>query len=141
MIKTEKGGTNVSQKFTIKGKIFTDLGQGAGFTSIPWVREEFIKRVGVDPYPGTLNIKVEDEETLQLVACLRGLSGITIPPGQEGFCSAKCFKVTLEGISGAVVFPEVAEYPLEKFEMIFPVNIKETLGVQDGDILTVEVQT
>ena len=128
------------QVLVIEGKIFRDLGQGAGFTSIPWVREEFINRVGVDPYPGTLNIKLEGDEILQKIAQLRSKPGIVIPPGQAGFCSAKCFRVTAEGISGAVVFPEVNEYPLEKFEMIFPVNIKETLGVKDGDVLKVTIE-
>jgi CTP-dependent riboflavin kinase len=124
----------------VKGKIFTDLGEGASFTRLPWVREEFIKRVGIDPYPGTLNIWLEDDEILQQVTCLKNLPGIIIPPGQEGFCSAKCFKVTAGGIPGAVVFPAVPGYPLEKFEMIFPVNMKETLGIQDGDLLTVEIE-
>lgn len=130
------------QVLVIEGKIFQDLGQGAGFTCIPWVREEFKNRVGVVPYPGTLNIKLEDEETLQKIAQLKDKPGIIIPPSHAGFCSAKCFRVTVEGISGAVVFPEVNEYPLEKFEMIFPVHMKETLGVKDGDILkvTIEIQ-
>ncbi len=127
------------QTIIIKGKIFSDLGEGVDFTRLPWVRKEFIQRVGVDPYPGTLNIRLEDAETRQLVTGLKGLPGIIIPPGQEGFCSAKCFKVTVQDIPGAVVFPAVAAYPGDKFEMVFPVHIKETLGVQDGDMLEVAV--
>ncbi|MDD3853778.1 MAG: CTP-dependent riboflavin kinase [Syntrophomonadaceae bacterium] len=129
------------QVLFIEGKLVQGLGQGADFTAIPWVREEFKKRLGVDPYPGTLNIKLEDAEILQRIAQLKDKPGIIIPPSQAGFCSAKCFKVTVEGISGAVVFPEVNEYPLEKFEMIFPVHMKETLGLKDGDTLKVTVET
>ncbi len=128
-----------SKTIIVKGKIFSDLGEGADFTRLPWVRQEFIRRVGVDPYPGTLNIRLEDAETRLLVAGLKGLPGITIPPGQEGFCSAKCFKITVQGIPGAVVFPAVPTYPGDKFEMIFPVHMKETLGVKDGDVLGVAV--
>ncbi|MEG3071507.1 MAG: hypothetical protein RQM92_12360 [Candidatus Syntrophopropionicum ammoniitolerans] len=39
------------QTIIIKGKIFSDLGEGVDFTRLPWVRKEFIQRVGVDPYP------------------------------------------------------------------------------------------
>jgi len=39
---------------------------------------------------------------------------------------------------GAVLFPEVENYPDDKIEIVAPLRLKEHLGVGDGDQLTWE---
>ena len=39
---------------------------------------------------------------------------------------------------GAVLFPEVKDYPKDKIEIVAPMRLKDHLGVRDGDALTLE---
>jgi riboflavin kinase len=39
---------------------------------------------------------------------------------------------------GAVLLPEVEDYPRDKIEVVAPVRLKEALGVKDGDPLILE---
>ncbi len=41
-------------------------------------------------------------------------------------------------VKGAVLVPEVANYPKDKIEVVAPVRLKDHFGVKDGDQLTVE---
>jgi CTP-dependent riboflavin kinase len=43
-----------------------------------------------------------------------------------------------EALKGAVLLPEVANYPKDKIEVIAAVRVKDRLGVRDGDPLTLE---
>jgi isopentenyl-diphosphate delta-isomerase len=68
------------------------------------------------------------------------MEGIEIVPEEKGFCKARCYPVVVaEKIEGAVVVPEVSGYPDSKMEIIAPCNIRETLGVTDGDMVKVGI--
>ncbi|MBI1987604.1 MAG: CTP-dependent riboflavin kinase [Nitrospinae bacterium] len=122
---------------SLKGVIVSGLGEGRFFTELPWAKGQFIGKVGIDPYPGTLNLRLDSAEVLKRWRELRNQPGITIVPPETGFCNGKCFKVLIQGkLSGAIVFPEVAGYPVDKLEVVAPHNLKEALEVQDGDEIT-----
>ena len=123
----------------IRGVIYSDLGRAASFTQLDWVREEFKGKLGIDPYPGTLNLMVNEPGLLKELRKIRKSPGIETTP-QEGFCTAKAFQVLIEGkVRGAIIIPLVPDYPLEKLEIIAPVKIKEALGVKDGQTINLTV--
>jgi riboflavin kinase, archaea type len=86
----------------------------------------------------------EDARTWEAVQ--KNFPGIALAPADSGFCSAWLYRVEVEGpsnsargkASGAVLLPNVTGYPKDKIEIIAPVRLKSTLGVQDGDQLTLE---
>ena len=130
----------MSQK--IKGKIFSGLGNGTFFTQLDWVEQQCLDKLGFTPFPGTLNLKIEED--LEVVEKLRELEGIALVPPTAEFCQAKCLPITVGVIRAAIVIPEAEYYtneihPQDVLEIVAPVNIKETLSVQDGDELTLEV--
>ena len=104
------------------------------------MKRQFIEKLAIDPYPGTLNLKIVDPESLQSFKELKATNGIEIKPEDPSFCSAKCYPVLINGqIRGAIVFPLVEGYPENKMELIASQNIKETISVKAGDDLEVEV--
>lgn len=128
------------REMEVKGVIYSDLGRAASFTEIDWVKRQLKEKVGVEPYPGTLNILADDAQSLGNLKILRDSPGIEIIPEVENFCTAYCYKVLVEGrISGAIIIPHVSDYPLAKLEIVAPVSIKETLGVKDGDSISVKI--
>lgn len=104
------------------------------------MKRQFIEKLFIDPYPGTLNLEILDSESLQSFKALKSKKGIEITPEDPSFCSARCYPVLIDGrLKAAIVFPLVDGYPENKMELIAPQNIKEALSVKAGDDLEVEI--
>jgi riboflavin kinase len=129
-----------NNRVKIRGRIVDGLRVGVNFTQIPWVRKQFISKLSIDPYPGTLNLEIVDQKDLQNFEKLKATQGVEITPEDPSFCIGKCYPVFIGGqLKGAIVLPMVEGYPGNKMELISSQNIKETLSVQAGDFLEVEI--
>jgi CTP-dependent riboflavin kinase len=128
-----------AETLLLVGEVRSGLGEGAGFTQLDWVRREFLAKLGFVPYPGTFNLHMRGAAWEAAQAMMAREAGIPIAP-EAGFCAAKCFHVVIGGcITGAVVFPEVPDYPRDKIEVICAVSVREALGVKDGDSVAVSI--
>lgn len=128
-----------AQTLLLVGEACSGLGEGASFTGLEWVRREFLAKLGFEPYPGTFNLRMEGPAWQAARNVMAREPGIAITP-EAGFCAARCFHVVVGScITGAVVFPEVAGYPPDKFEVISAVPVRQALGVADGDRIAVSV--
>ena len=124
----------------IRGRIVEGLREAGNFTQVPWVKKQFIEKLSIDPYPGTLNLEIVDSESLQTFKKLKTIKRIEITPEDPSFCSARCYPVLINGqLKGAIVFPLVEGYPENKMELIASENIKKALSAKTGDDLEVEV--
>jgi riboflavin kinase len=127
-------------KIKIRGRIVEGIREAGNFTQIPWVKRQFISKLNIDPYPGTLNLEIVEEKDLQNFKVLKATEGIDIVPEDPSFCRGKCYPVLINGLlRGAIVLPLVEGYPENKMELIASQNIKEALHVQEGDFLEVEI--
>ena len=104
------------------------------------MKRQFIEKVSIDSYPGTLNLEIVDLESLQSFKELKSKKGIEIKPEDPSFCSAQCYPVLIGGrLKGAIVLPLVKDYPEKKMELIASQNIKKALSAKAGDDLEVEI--
>lgn len=123
----------------LQGTLCSGLGEGAGFTGLDWVRSEFRDKLGFEPYPGTFNLQMDATSLRKARRLLARESGIRIHPA-PGFCAATCFHVVVaDRVTGAVVIPEVDDYPTDKLEVISAVPVRATLGAVDGDRVIISV--
>lgn len=121
------------------GRLQSGLGEGAGFVALDWVDRQFHERLGFRPYPGTLNLAMQGEQWTRTRELLRSAPGIPIDP-PPGFCAAKCFRVRIAGrIDGAIVLPEVDDYPADKLEIVAALGVRAELGLADGDLVTLRL--
>jgi CTP-dependent riboflavin kinase len=103
------------------------------------VKRQFIEKLSIDPYPGTLNLEIVDPESLRTFKELKAKKGIEITPEDPSFCRAQCYSVLINGqLKAAIVFPLVKDYPENKMELIASEKIKEALILNTGDLLEVE---
>jgi riboflavin kinase len=126
----------------IKGRIVEGLGEGRHFTRLPWVREQCMSKLAIDPFPGTLNLEISDPADLERFEQLKHGEGVVIQPENPSFCCGRCFPVLIAGrLKGAIVLPLVEGYPENKMELITALDAKKALSVKTGDMLEVEVLT
>jgi len=129
---------NGKQKI-LAGKVITGLGEGKYYISLEGYRKQFEEKLGFNPYPGTLNVKL-DKPSIELRKRINGtvrISGFTSE--NRTFGSGLCFNIMIKDIRGAVIVPERTHYPEDIIEIIAPVNLRDYLDVKDGSIVEVEV--
>ncbi len=119
----------------LRGRVLSGRGEAAGFTRLPWVREQVARRLGFELYPGTLNLGVERNEDVALWLRLRSTPGVLIDP-EPGYCAARCYPVSAAGqLPAAIVLPLVPDYPERSVEVIASLSLREALDLSDGDEL------
>lgn len=124
---------------TFSGVVCSGVGEAAGFLAIDWVRDGMRHAFGFEPWPGTLNLRMDGADWQRWRARLFEHPAIVLEPA-PGFCPARCFAVRLaDRIDGAIVFPEVPGYPQDKLEIVAPLHLRTALALQDGDRLRVQV--
>lgn len=118
----------------ISGVIESGAGKGAYFTQVDWVVKQCEDKLNMTPFPGTLNIRIDDETVQMLGEFLRGADAELIPV-DSSFCAARVKKVTVDGVQAAVVLPseDVRIHDSRTIELIAPCSLKERLGLDDGD--------
>ena len=132
--------SSTSKSIVIKGRMTEGLKESSFLTCLSWVREQFITKLGIDPYPGTLNLDIIDAEDVEKLKEVKKQKGIEIIPAEPGFCSAKCFHVLVCGkVKGALIIPQVPDYPESKLEIISSDRIRDVLSLKVGDPVPVEI--
>ncbi len=128
------------EKLTFSGEVVTGVGEAVAFTEISWAKNQFITKLGIDPYPGTLNLILHLPEDLEKWAHLKGQSEYVVEAPDPAWCNALCYPVRIaDQFPGAIVFPEIPDYPDNKVEIICALPLRETLSLKDGDMLSLEL--
>jgi len=127
----------------IEGAVFTGLGEGAYYVTRKPYREQFIKKLGFDPYPGTLNLKLTSPYDAQLRRELEAYQGIEIAGFKNKnrtYGPVKCFPARINGKEkGAVVLALRTHYDSSVIEVIAPRCLRKVLKLRDGNKVKVEV--
>ncbi|MEM2876049.1 MAG: DUF120 domain-containing protein [Candidatus Bathyarchaeia archaeon] len=131
------------QPVTIEGHVFTGLGEGAYYVSKELYRKQFKDKLGFDPYPGTLNIKLTSEYDIMLRREIDSYPAIKI----EGFKNedrnygdGRCYPAIIENkFKGAVVSAMRTHYDSTVVEVLSPVYLRGKLKLKDGQKIRVEV--
>ena len=121
------------------GKVITGLGEGQYYISLDGYRMQFLEKLGFDPYPGTLNVKLDAKSIDLRKGIKEGIKIAGFTDQNRTFGKGSCFRVMICDIEGAVITPERTHYPEDIIEIIAPVNLREHLGLEDGNKINVEV--
>ncbi len=81
------------------GRLATGSGQGKHFTRLDWARQQFLDKLGIEPFPGTINLIVDDSESMKVWNRLKGTPGVRIDNPNDGphDCDARCYPVSIDG--------------------------------------------
>jgi riboflavin kinase len=127
-----------------EGSVVSGMGEGAYYMSLEGYKKQFKEKLGYEPYPGTLNVRLTD----QLFMTARRELGRHPSIFLEGFSDGartygwvKCYRATINGsVDAAVLVLERTHYDDSMLEVIAPVSIKDAAGIKNGDRIKVQVQ-
>ena len=128
---------------TVEGTVFSGIGEGAYYVTRPHYRKQFVQKLGFDPYPGTLNIKITSEYDAKMRSELDTYPGIEISGytnEDRTYGSGKCFKAIINNREkGAVVLVLRTHYDSSVIEIIAPTCLRDRLKLKDGHKVKLEV--
>jgi riboflavin kinase len=129
----------------LEGMVISGMGEGAYYMSLDGYRKQFKDKLGYDPYPGTLNVKLVDQVYINARRELGKFPSIFI----EGFSDktrtygwAKCYMAIINNNAiknAAILFLERTHYDDSMLEVIAPCSIKNSIGVKNGDRISIKV--
>jgi riboflavin kinase len=133
------------KEIEMKGTLETGLGEGGYYISKKGYMVQFKKKLGWNPFEGTFNLRLKEEEVPKIEA-MKAADGILIEGfEQEGrtFGKAWIFKCTLgngnkEVRNCAIISPKRTHYR-RVVEVISPEYLRDKLGAKDGDVFKVKI--
>jgi len=130
---------------TLEGTVFTGLGEGAYYISREHYKKQFIEKLGFDPYPGTLNLKLTTDYDIKTHDELEAYPAIEVggfKSEDRTFGSVKCYPVIIDNKEkGALISALRSHYDASVLELIAPVPLRRQLRLRDGHKVKVEVLT
>jgi len=121
-----------------EGIVFSGTGTGKQFIDLPWVKQQIKEKLGFIPYSGTLNIRLT-RLGIEKRKLLDTAEGFGVSP-QAGYSPGVLFRASIGALTCAVVVPMVPDYPSDVLEIIAPIYLRGTLGVTDGNAVTIAVK-
>ena len=134
-------------ELTLSGVVTAGAGEGRHYISLPGYNRQFNERLGYDPYPGTLNVEL-DEGSVRSRSELAAVDGIEIEEWEDEertYGAATCYAATLEAAAGSadpvhVIVPDRTHHDEDQIEIIAPEMLRDELGLADGDEVVVGIE-
>lgn len=130
---------------TLEGVLFTGLGEGAYYVSKEGYRKQFIEKLGFDPYPGTLNVKLTTDYDIKTRSELDAYPAIEFQGFQNetrSFGGVKCYPALINNkAKGALLTAMRTHYDASVVEIVAPVYLRSHLKLKDGQKIKIEVLT
>jgi len=143
-----------------KGKIVTGMGEGAYYMSLEGYKKQFQHKLGYEPFPGTLNVKIEDRNYLNSRKDLINYPSIYIDGFKNSdrtFGWVRCYPATItqepklprEMIESQqpdilndvhVLLLERTHHNNNLIEVIGPLNLKESSNLKNGDSVVIRIK-
>jgi len=123
----------------ISGTITKGFEEGKYYLSLPGYRNQIREKFGFDPFPGTLNIKLDEREAWKRQH-LQQLDGVLISgfnDGKRTFGNLLAYRCRLDKHDCFLIVPLRTHHGPEIIELISPFSIKKKFGLKDGDMVRV----
>ena len=133
------------QSVFFEGMLFTGLGEGRYYMSLEGYRKQFLEKLNLDLFPGTLNLRLTSPHELQDRRKLEEGGSILISGFANGvrtYSSVKVLRAKVNrSVDGAVLLIERTHHGGDVLEVVAPIDLRKRFKIKDGDRVNVEVFT
>ena len=125
-----------AQTIEFEGEVISGLFEGAYYISKEGYHRQIVEKLGFEPFPGTLNVKITEEDYDRRRRLERGeyirLEGFK--DGERSFGAAHCFPCIInEEVECALIVAERSIHDYGVMEIISSEYLRRKLELADGD--------
>jgi riboflavin kinase len=126
---------------SLYGRVTAGTGEAAGFMALPWVRDSVRHALGFDPYPGTLNVRLLDVDTLLRWGEIRKRATLRLAPPAPDQCGGLLVPIVVApDVGAAVIVPDITRYAGDVLEVVAAVHLRSHLRLRDGSVLALRYE-
>lgn len=130
----------------LHGVVTSGMGEGRHYISLPGYMEQFVDKLGYEPFAGTLNVDLT-EESVRTRAGMAALEPVIIEGWENDdrtYGPAFCYPASVAAGDSIyepahVIAPERTHHDEDQLEVIAPEKLREELRLEDDDDLTIHV--
>ena len=133
---------SVPAHLEFRGTITSGMGEGAYYMSMKGYTKQFKTKLGYVPFPGTLNVKLKDKESIEAKRSLDVYTAILVDgfsDGKRTYGWVKCYPAKINGINAALILLERTHHDDSIIELISEENIKKAIKLSTGSKVTIRV--
>jgi riboflavin kinase, archaea type len=121
------------KKLVIKAVVSTGLGEGKYYIRKKDYYKQFIEKLKIKPFAGTLNLEVDNDS----IAKIKSVPKIIVNGFKDqnrSFGNIDCYRCTLKNTLSYIIFPERSSHPSDIIEVISEVNFRQKFGFKDNQV-------
>ena len=127
----------------LKGTLVSGMGEGAYYMGLFGYTKQFKSKIGYVPFPGTLNVKLDQkiyQEAIKQFETLNGVKIKSFSDGQRTYGWVKCFRAKLNGsISCELIILERTHHDDSIIELISKACIRKLGKLKDGSKISLKI--
>jgi riboflavin kinase len=130
------------REVVLEGTLFSGIGEGAWYVGQSGYRRQFAEKLGFNPFPGTLNLRLrsEYEDERRFLETLPHIVIEGFRDGERTFGQVICHTAKInDAEDGALISAVRTHYAGDVIELIAPSNLRAKLELKDGDIVKVRI--
>lgn len=134
-------------ELSLEGAVTGGMGEGRHYITLPGYAEQFRNRLGYEPFPGTLNLDL-NEESVRRRGELAGADAVAIDAWEDEnrtYGAASCYAVVLVANGthyeeAHAIVPDRTHHDDDQLELIAPDRLRDALALTDGDTIEIRIE-
>ncbi len=127
----------------LEGVLVSGMGEGAYYMGLKGYTKQFKPKIGYTPFPGTLNVRLDQkihQEAIKQFEILEGVKIESFSDGKRTFGWVKCFAAKLNNsINCELIILERTHHDDSIIELISKVCIRKTAKLKDGSKVLIRI--
>lgn len=127
----------------LKGTLVSGMGEGAYYMGLKGYTKQFQSKIGYVPYPGTLNVRLDQkihQEAIKQFETLNGVKIKSFSDGKRTYGWVKCFTAKLNNSTNCeLIILERTHHDDSIIELISKSCMRKTAKLKDGSKVSIKI--
>ena len=127
----------------IKGTLISGMGEGAYYMGLKGYTKQFKSKIGYVPFPGTLNVKIDQkihQEAIKQFVNLNGINIHSFSDGKRTYGWVKCFPAKINNsVDCNLILLERTHHDNSVVELISKLSLRKSVKLKEGSKISIKI--
>jgi len=127
----------------IKGTLISGMGEGAYYMGLKGYTKQFKSKIGYVPFPGTLNVKIDQkihQEAIKQFVNLNGINIHSFSDGKRTYGWVKCFPAKINNsVDCNLILLERTHHDNSVVELISKLSLRKSAKLKEGSKISIKI--